>query len=342
MDQSTKGEILIYNRPDGQIQLNVRLHDETVWMTQAAIAELFHVKPQNITMHLKNIYEEGELQETSTCKDFLQVQQEGSRQVERRRKFYNLDAIVSIGYRVNSLVATRFRMWATKTITSYLKKGFVLDDDRLKEPEKDRYFEELLSRIRDIRSSEKVFWRKVLDIYSTSIDYDPNAEVSKLFFQQVQNKMHWATHGQTAAEIIFDRADSKQPNMGITNYPGNKLLKRDVEIAKNYLTEEELTVLNRIVTAYLEMAEIQALNRNPMTMRDWAEKLDQFLSMTGRKLLNHAGNLRHDVAIEKAHKEYDKYRNRMMNKPSDVEKHFLEAEQEMKRITDSRTEGDTE
>lgn len=342
MEQNTKGEILIYNNPEGQIQLNVRLHDDTVWMTQAAIAELFQVKPQNITMHLKNIYEEGELKETSTCKDFLQVQQEGSRQVERRRKFYNLDAIVSVGYRVNSLVATRFRIWATKTITSYLKKGFVLDDDRLKEPENDRYFEELLARIRDIRSSEKVFWRKVLDIYATSIDYDPNAEVSKLVFKQVQNKMHWATHGHTAAEIIFDRADSKQPNMGITNYPGNKLLKRDVEIAKNYLTEEELTVLNRIVTAYLEMAEIQALNRNPMTMRDWADKLDQFLTMTGRDLLNHAGNVSHEAAIEKAHIEYDKYRDKMMNGPSDVEKHFVEAEEEMKRITVSRTEVDTE
>ena len=266
--ERSKGEILFYQNEQNQVRLEVRLEEETVWLTQAHLAELFQVKPQNITMHLKNIYAEGELQEESTCKDFLQVQIEGNRQVERKRKFYNLDAIISVGYRIQSQVATRFRIWATQRLKEYIVKGFTMDDERLKEGGNSRYFEELLVRIRDIRSSEKVFWRKVLDIYATSIDYEPRSDSTKLFFQQVQNQMHWATHGHTAAELIYQRADACQPNMGITNYPGNTLLKRDVEVPKNYLNEEELNILNRMVTAYLEVAELQALNHTPMTMQN--------------------------------------------------------------------------
>ena len=334
--EQSRGQFLVYQAEDGGTKLEVRLEDETVWLTQAHMAELFQVKPQNITMHLKNIYSEGELSESATCKEFLQVQTEGSRQVERQRKCYNLDAIISVGYRIQSHVATRFRIWATERLKEYIIKGFTIDDERLKKPDGGRYFEELLARIRDIRSSEKVFWRKVLDIYATSIDYDPHSESSKLFFKQVQNKMHWAAHGHTAAELIYQRADADQSNMGVTNYSGSKLLERDVEVAKNYLNEEELNLLNRIVAAYLEMAELQALNRTPTTMQDWIERLEQFLTMTGRELLGHAGKISHHQALEKAHDEYEKFRLRQLSKTTDVEKHFIEAEQELKRIESSR------
>ncbi len=331
-NEPSKGKLLLYQGNEGEIRLEVRLEEETVWLTQAHMAELFQVKPQNITAHLRNIYAQGELREEATCKEFLQVQMEGRRQVERNRKFYNLDAIISVGYRIQSHVATRFRIWATERLKEYIVKGFTMNDERLKEPEGGRYFEELLARIRDIRSSEKVFWRKVLDIYATSIDYDPQADASKQFFKQIQNKMHWAAHGHTAAELIFQRADAAQPNMGITNFLGNKLLKRDVEVAKNYLNEEELNILNRIVTAYLEMAEIQALNRQPMSMRDWIERLHQFLTMTGRELLTHAGAISHEDALAKAHGEYEKFRLQHLEEPTEVEKHFIEAEQELKHI----------
>ncbi len=332
----SRGELLVYQTDDSKIRLDVRLQNETVWLTQAHMAELFQVKPQNITMHLKNIYAEGELVDVATCKEFLQVQMEGKRQVERQRKFYNLDAIISVGYRVQSRVATRFRIWATQRLKEYIVKGFTMDDERLKEAGNSRYFEELLARIRDIRSSEKVFWRKVLDIYATSSDYDPSADNSRMFFKQVQNQMHWAAHGHTAAELIYQRADSGQPNMGVTNYSGNKLLKRDVEVAKNYLNEEELNILNRMVTAYLEVAELQALNRTPMTMQDWIERLQQFLTMTGRELLTHAGTISHDKAMGRAHKEYEQFRLRQLREPSEVEKHFIEAEQELTRIEKRR------
>lgn len=336
--EHSRGELLVYQTDDGKIRLDVRLQDETVWLTQAHMAELFQVKPQNITMHLKNIYAEGELVDVATCKEFLQVQMEGNRQVERKRKFYNLDAIISVGYRVQSRVATRFRIWATRRLKEYIVKGFTMDDERLKEAGNSRYFEELLARIRDIRSSEKVFWRKVLDIYATSSDYDPNSDNSRMFFKQVQNQMHWAAHGHTAAELIYQRADAGQPNMGVTNYTdtGNKLLKRDVEVAKNYLNEEELNILNRMVTAYLEVAELQALNRTPMTMQDWIERLQQFLTMTGRELLTHAGTISHDKAMGKAHKEYEQFRQQQLEEPTEVEKHFIEAEQELTRIGKGR------
>jgi len=258
--ESPSGHLLVYRADDGQMKLEVRLEGETVWLTQADMARLFQCSPDNISLHLKNIYDEGELTPEATAEDFSAVRQEGGRQVRRTLTFYNLDAIISVGYRVKSTVATRFRIWATQTLTEYIRKGFVLDDERLKEPEGGRYFEELLARIRDIRSSEKVFWRKILDIYATSIDYDPKASASKEFFKQVQNKMHWAAHGHTAAELIYQRADATEHNMGVTNFSGNRLLKRDVEVAKNYLSEEELNILNRIVTAYLEMAELQALS----------------------------------------------------------------------------------
>ncbi|MCP4623291.1 MAG: virulence RhuM family protein, partial [bacterium] len=231
---------------------------------------------------------------------------------------------------------TRFRIWATQRLKEYIVKGFIMDDERLKEPQGGRYFEELLARIRDIRSSEKVFWRKILDIYATSIDYDPKSDASIMFFKQVQNKMHWAAHGHTAAELIYARSNADRRNMGITNYPGDRLLKRDVEIAKNYLTEDELNVLNRIVAAYLEVAELQALNRIPMTMQDWIERLHQFLTMTGRELLKHAGETSHEAAIQKAHAEYEKYRLKMLEEPTEVEKHFVEAEKELKQIESTK------
>ncbi len=339
LDNNGKGEILVYQTEGGQVKLDVRLQEETVWLTQPLMAELFQTTQQNISQHILNIYEEGELAEEATHKKFLSVRQEGNRQVQRNLDFYNLDMIISVGYRVKSVVATRFRIWATQKLTEFIRKGFVLDDERLKEPEEGRYFEELLARIRDIRSSEKIFWRKVLDIYATSIDYDPKSETSKLFFKQVQNKMHWAAHGHTAAELIYQRADAAQPRMGVTNYPGSKLLKRDVEVAKNYLLEDELNILNRIVTAYLEMAELQALNHNPMTMQDWTERLHQFLTMTGRDLLTDAGAISHESAMVKAHEEYEKFRLKQLEEPTDVEKHFIEVEQELKQIEATKKKG---
>ena len=334
--ESGEGQILLYQTETGDIRIETRLQDETIWLTQPLMAELYQTTQQNISQHIQNIYEEGELQQEATHKKFLSVRQEGKRQVQRNLDYYNLDMIISVGYRVKSSVATRFRIWATQRLKEYLVKGFTLDDNRLKNPEGGRYFEELLARIRDIRSSEKVFWRKVLEIYATSIDYNPLSDTSKEFFKQVQNKMHWAAHGHTAAELIFKRADASRQHMGITNFPGKKLLKRDVEVAKNYLAEDELTILNRLVTAYLEVAEIQALNRSPMTMKDWVERLHQFLTMTGRELLTHAGKVSHDTAIEKAHQEYEIFRLKQLNEPSEVEKHFIEAEKELKQIESSR------
>ncbi len=334
-----QGTLLVYRGNDGAMKLEVRLQNETIWLTINQMAELFGVDKSGISRHLKNIFKSAELLREATVAKFATVQNEGNRHVVRELEYYNLDAIISVGYRVNSIRGTQFRIWATERLKEYIVKGFAMDDERLKNPEGGRYFEELLARIRDIRSSEKIFWRKVLDIYATSIDYDPNAETSKLFFKQVQNKMHWAAHGHTAAELIYQRADSSRPNMGITNYPGNKLLKRDVEIGKNYLSEEELNILNRIVTAYLEVAEIQALNRNPMTMQDWIERLHQFLAMTGRELLSHAGRISNEMAMRKAHEEYEKFGKKLLEKPTEVEKHFIEAEKEFKRIEASKRKG---
>ena len=330
--ESSKGHFLIYQSKENEFKLDVRFEDESVWLTQQQMAELFNTTKQNISNHIKNIYTESELLPEATVKKYLTVQIEGGREIRRAIDYYNLDMIISVGYRIKSGVATRFRIWATQNLTEFIKKGFILNDERLKEPECSRYFEELLARIRDIRSSEKIFWRKVLDIYATSIDYDPNSATTKLFFKQVQNKMHWAAHGHTAAEIIYERADANQPEMGITNHPGNKILKHDAEVAKNYLRENELDILNRIVTAYLEMAELQAYNQRPMTMQDWIDRLHQFLTMTGREMLTNAGSISHETAIQKARSEYEDYCKKQLNEPTEVEKHFVEMEGEIHQI----------
>ena len=302
-------QIIIYQTENGQTKIDVKLENETVWLTQKLMAELFQTTPQNITIHLKNIFEEGELQENATCKDFLQVRQEGNRIVERTQKFYNLDAIISVGYRIKSHIATKFRIWATRHIKEYIVKGFVIDDERLKNPDLPfDYFDELLRRIQDIRTSEKRFYHKITDIYATSVDYDPTLETSIMFFKTVQNKMHWAITGQTAAEIIKNRADSNKPYMGLTSWRGEKPRKQDVSIAKNYLNEEELSALNNLVEQYLVFAEGQAKRRIPMYMNDWIEKLDGFLSLNDREILRDVGKVSHELAINFAENEYEKYR----------------------------------
>lgn len=333
---SAKGELILYQTDDGRTHIEVRLQDETVWLSQKLMAELFQTSKQNISLHIQNIFNEGELIPKATVKEFLTVQTEGSRQINRPVDFYNLDMIISVGYRIKSHVATRFRQWATQRLREYIIKGFTLDDERLKQAGGGNYFDELLARIRDIRSSEKIFWRKALDIYATSIDYDPNTDMSKEFFSIIQNKMHWAAHGHTAAEIIYHRADADKPHMGMTTWPGDKPKKTDAEIAKNYLNEQELDVLNRIVTMYLDFAELQALNRKPMHMQDWIAKLDDFLKLTGRDILTHAGKLAHDKALEKAHTEYEQYRKKLLNEPSHIERQFLEAIKKTKQIEKSK------
>ncbi len=327
-----QSEILIYKTEDGRTRIQVRLEDETVWLTQKMMSGLFQKDVRTINEHIQNIFEEGELVPEATIRNFRIVQTEGSRQVTREVDFYNLDVIISIGYRVKSLRGTQFRIWATQRLREYIVKGFTLDDERLKQMGGGNYFDELLARIRDIRSSEKVFWRKVLDIYATSIDYDPNTDVSREFFQIVQNKMHWAAHGHTAAEIIAARADSEKPHMGLTSWSGAKLTQSDVEIAKNYLGAEELDTLNRIVSMYLDFAELQALNRRPMYMKDWISKLDEFLKVSERDILTHAGAVSHEAAIDKARSEYEKFRKRMLEEPSRVETHFIEAVKEAKQL----------
>ena len=269
--------ILIYQTEDGQTKIQTRLEDETVWLSQEQMAELFQKARSTINEHIKNIYLENELSEEESMKKFG-----NSEFAKKPTHYYNLDVIISVGYRVKSMQGTKFRQWATQRLKEYIVKGFTMNDELLKEAGGGNYFEELLARIRDIRSSEKVFWRKVLDIYATSIDYDPKAETSILFFQTVQNKMHWAAHGHTAAEIVYQRADSTQQNMGLTTFKGSKPSKKETQTAKNYLNEDELNVLNRIVTAYIEIAELQAMNQTPMYMQDWIERLDDFLKMTGK------------------------------------------------------------
>ncbi len=330
------GEVILYQTEDLQTRLRVRLDGQTAWLTQAQIADLFQTTPQNITLHLQAIYNEGELQEEATCKDYLQVRMEGARPVRRALKHYNLDAIIAVGYRVKSPRGTQFRIWATQRLNEYIVKGFTMDDERLKNPPgkgQTDYFDELLARIRDIRSSERRFYQKVLDIYATSVDYTPDAEASQKFFATVQNKMHWATHGHTAAEIIHERADAGKPFMGmLTTRPGGRVRKEDAAIAKNYLTEDELQVLNRIVNLYIEYAELQALARKPMTMRDWITKLDEFLKISGRKLLDHAGKISHDAAVAKAELEFSKFRVLEDAKPSPVEKDFEAAVKKLKQL----------
>ena len=334
-------EFLLYQTEDGRIRIETRMQDETVWLTMNQMAELFDVNKSGISRHLRNVYESGELQREATVAKYATVQNEGSRGVTRELEYYNLDAIISVGYRVNSLRGTQFRIWATQRLREFLIKGFAMDDERLKQGGGGNYFDELLARIRDIRSSEKIFWRKVLDIYATSIDYDPSANVSKEFFRILQNKMHWAAHGHTAAEIIYGRADATKPHMGMTNWVGEKIRKSEVDVAKNYLAAGELDILNRIVTLYLEFAELQALNRRPMAMKDWIAKLDDFLQISGRDILTHAGKIRHDAALQKAHEEYEKFRIAELAQPTAAEKHFIEAENELKRIESERKRGGT-
>ena len=330
----SSSEFIIYRTEDGELRLHVRFDGQTVWLTQAAMAELFQTTPQNITTHISAIYQEGELEEEATCKDYLQVRQEGTRQVKRSLRHYNLAVILAVGFRVRSVRGTQFRQWATARLEEYVVKGFTMDDQRLKNPpgpDVPDYFDELLARIRDIRSSEKVFWRKVLDIYATSSDYDPRIEASRQFFATVQNKMHYAAHGHTAAEVIHDRADGDQPLMGMRTMAGASPRLTDAGIAKNYLDEEEIGILNRIVMAYLEFAELQALNRRPMSMADWITKLDDFLKLSGRELLTHAGRISHDQALEKARLEYDRYHQAHLNDVSRVERDFLEAAKELEQ-----------
>lgn len=309
--------ILIYQAEDGKIKIETRLENETVWLTQEQMAQLFQRERSVITKHLKNIFEEQELDEKSNVQ-ILHIS--GS---DRPIKFYNLDVIISVGYRVKSTQGTRFRQWASTRLKEYLIKGFTMNDELLKQNGGGNYFEELLARIRDIRSSEKVFWRKVLDIYATSIDYDPKSESSILFFQTIQNKMHWAAHGHTAAEIIYHRIDATKPNLGLTTFKGKKPTQQETEIAKNYLNEEELNLLNRMVTAYLELAELQALNRKPMYMNDWIARLDEFLKMTGNTILDHAGSISHEKAVEKAKNEYQKFKATSLQQPTTAEEDFL-------------------
>ena len=320
-----ENKIIIYQTQDGQTKIDVRIDNETVWLTQNQMAELFQTTKQNISLHIKNIFEEGELTEDSTVKDYLTVQNEGSRKVSRNVTHYNLDVIISVGYRVKSLRGTQFRIWATQVLKEYMKKGFALNDDLLKQAGGGGYWQELLERIRDIRSSEKVFYRQILDIYATSTDYNPNAKETKLFFKVVQNKMHFAAHGHTAAEVIYLRADSTKDNMGLTVFKGKHPKKDEVTVAKNYLDEKELNILNRITSAYLEFAELQAIRHIPMTMKDWLAKLDDFIKMTGSELLENPGKISKLEAENKALAEYAKYKETIKDELSEVEKHFLES-----------------
>lgn len=311
-------DIIIYTTDDGQVKIEVRFEDENVWLTQNAMAELFDTTKQNISLHIKNIFEERELSENSVVKENLTTASDGK---NYKTKFYNLDLIISVGYRVKSIRGTQFRIWANKLIKEYLIKGYNLNVDRFKNNGGGVYFEEVLEKIRDIRSSEKVFWRKVLDIYATSIDYDAKDEKTKEFFKTVQNKMHYAVHGNTAAEVIFNRVDSEKENIGLTNFRGNSPTRAETEIAKNYLSEKELDLLNRMVSAYLDVAEINALNMHPMTMKDWIKELDGFLTMTHKEILEGVGKISHEKALEKAHEEYDKY---MKTHLTQAEKDYLE------------------
>ena len=337
-----KGQFLVYETEDGQIKIDVRLEDETVWLTQRLMAELFQKDVRTINHHIQSIYEEGELEPTPTIRKYRIVQTEGKRQVSRIVDFYNLDMIISVGYRVKSHVATRFRIWATGRLKEYIIKGFVLDDERLKNPDLPfDYFEELTRRIQDIRTSERRFYQKITDIYATSIDYDPTLDISIEFFKTVQNKMHWAITGQTAAEIIHSRADAEKTNMGLTNYRGAKVRKQDVIIAKNYLAEDELAALNNLVEQYLIFAEGQAMRHIPMHMSDWIKKLDAFLDINERDILTHAGKISHEIAKQLAGSEYQKFHIKRLeenkNTLSDFDKAAKQIASDKKQINPERS-----
>ena len=325
-------EIILYQTEDGGTRLQVRLEGETVLLSLNQMADLFQRDKSVISRHIKNVFDDGELSRTATVAKSATVQIEGEKQVTRDIEFYNLDVIISVGYRVKSLRGTQFRIWATQRLREFIVKGFTMDDERLKQAGDGAYFDELLERIRDIRSSEKMFWRKVLDIYATSADYDPRAEASQLFFATVQNKMHWAAHGHTAAEVIVARADAGQPNMGLKTWPGDRLRKGDVAVAKNYLNEQELGDLNLIVSLYLDFAELQARGRRVMTMTEWIAKLDDFMRISDREILTHAGHVTHEAALARAEAEFAKFRRLEDEKPSPVEQHFLEAIEQVKQL----------
>lgn len=328
-----KGQFLLYQTPDGDSQIEVKLQNDTVWLSLDQMAELFQRNKSTISRHIKNVLEDGELQEEATIANFATVQNEGTRKVERVIAYYNLDMIISIGYRVHSYRGVQFRIWATKVLKEYIVKGFAMNDDLLKRAGGGNYFDELLARIRDIRSSEKVFYRKVLEIYALSIDYDPRVEMTQKFFKTVQNKMHYSVHGHTAAEIIYERADAEKDFMGLTTWSGAMPSKPEAEIAKNYLTHEEIKSLNRIVSLYLDFAEMQAEEHRPMYMKDWINILDDFLRISRKDILTHAGKISAKLAKEKADHEYDKFKERTKNNLSPVEIHFLENfEREQKRL----------
>jgi hypothetical protein len=328
-----KGSIILYTTPDGVSKIEVTLQNETVWLTLDQMAELFQRNKSTISRHIKNVFEEGELQPDATVAFFATVQTEGKRKVERDIAYYNLDMIISVGYRVHSYRGVQFRQWATDVLKEYIKKGFVLNDELLKNAGKGNYFDELLARIRDIRSSEKIFYRKVLEIYALSIDYDPRVEITKEFFATVQNKMHYAVHGHTAAEIIYDRANAARDFMGLTTWTGMLPKRTDAEFAKNYLNAEEIDTLNRIVNLYIDYAELRAKDHKPMYMRDWIQKLDDFLRLSDKEILTHAGSISAKLAKEKADAEYDKFKERTANELTPVEIHFIETfEREQKRL----------
>lgn len=321
MDNDNNGGIILYTTPDGDARIEVTLRDDTVWLSADQMAELFQRNKSTISRHIKNVLESGELQADSVVAFFATTATDGK---SYNVTYYNLDMIISVGYRVNSHRGVQFRIWATQILRDYLVKGFAMNDDLLKRAGGGNYFDELLSRIRDIRSSEKVFYRKVLEIYALSIDYDPRAETTRQFFQTVQNKMHFSVHGHTAAEIIFDRANAKKDFMGLTSWTGAMPRKSDAEIAKNYLSDDELDTLNRIVSLYLDFAELQAKSHKPMYMADWIKKLDDFLKLSGKELLTHAGSISAEIARQKADAEYDKFKERTQYQLSPVEIHFLE------------------
>ena len=326
------GEILLYQTEGGETRIEARMVNESVWLTQAQMSDLFQKDKRTISEHIQNIFEEGELSEEATVRKFRTVRVEGERSVSRDLEYYNLDVIISVGYRVKSHRGTQFRIWATQRLREYLIKGFAMDDERLKQAGGGNYFDELLARIRDIRSSEKVFWKKVLDIYATSIDYDAHTSLSQDFFAVVQNKMHWATHGHTAAEIIKSRADATKPNMGLTSFAGHAPRRADIGVAKNYLNQEELETLNRLVNIYLEFAELRAKERRVMYMKDWITKLDDFLRLSERDILSNAGKISNKVALDHANAEFDKFRQQQLAAPSVVEKDFEESLKKLEKI----------
>lgn len=334
-EQQNNGNIILYQTEDGKSRIEITLCNDTVWLTADQMAELFQRNKSTISRHIKNVFEDGELNPDSTVAFFATIQNEGNRSVERNLAYYNLDMIISVGYRVKSHRGVQFRIWATNILREYLVKGFAMNDDLLKRAGGGNYFDELLSRIRDIRSSEKVFYRKILEIYALSIDYDPRTEATMRFFKTVQNKMHYSVHGHTAAEIIYERADAEKDFMGLTSWTGALPKRTDTETAKNYLSSDELDTLNRIVSLYLDFAELQAKSHKPMYMKDWIQKLDDFLKLSGKELLSHAGKISAELAKQKANTEYDKFKERTVYSLSPVEIHFLENfEKEQKKLKD--------